>query len=255
MSLSPQQLFDLWAPSRSPWSPWVKPAIFATMRGVAEPADVAALAVLDVGWAPRAAERIALVIELPGVTAVRVGLALAAVGYRPVPLFNTTCDEPAVRPAQPIADELATAPTVPALGTLPDDAPPAFLLDSDRMREDRRPDPDVYDNRWMIFPQDFPSATFLKQCGITGVLLVSGGAAPAADLVHVLRRWQEARLPLTGTTPAAQARPAPLSVPRPRGFGSIWHRALVLLRLRRSYAGGFGGRILDPGRGSARGFS
>src|SRR5207302_455246 len=43
---------------------------------------------LPVAWAPLAAEKAVLILDLPAAEAVHVGLALAGRGYRPVPLYN-----------------------------------------------------------------------------------------------------------------------------------------------------------------------
>ena len=64
-------------------------------------------------------------------------------------------------------------------------APPAFLLDSDRMKAPA-PDPGRFDNRWLVFPQDFPSAAFLRSRVHLGVAndrpcprwSTTGGARP-----------------------------------------------------------------------------
>ena len=52
------------------------------------------------------------------------------------------------------------------------DAPPAFLLDAARMKGTAR-QPGRYDNRWCVFPQDAPSADFLKAQGIESIYVLS----------------------------------------------------------------------------------
>jgi hypothetical protein len=86
-----EELFDAWAPTGGPWSDWAKPVLFAHWpRPLPAVADAPPA---DISWVPPSAERVALVIDLPGAASVQVGLALAAVGYRPVPLFNA-CPPP-----------------------------------------------------------------------------------------------------------------------------------------------------------------
>ena len=53
------------------------------------------------------------------------------------------------------------------------------------------PGPGTFDNRWVVFPQDFPSAAFLRSRGVAEVLLIQAGAQPQEDLAHVLLRWQQ----------------------------------------------------------------
>jgi len=112
-------------------------------------------------------------------------------------------------------------------------------------------DPGLFDNRWLVFPQDFPSANFLRSHAMDSALLVQAQPdQPQSDLAHVLLRWQQAGLPLRVVTPAPGAAPQPLSVRRPRLFRWMWHRALASLGLRRNSAGGFGAVVPMPSSSS-----
>ena len=124
------------------------------------------------------------------------------------------------------------------------DAPPAFLLDSMRLSGTKPVDVGMFDNRWMVFPQDFPSASFLLSHGIQRVFLVQKDRVePQDDLAHSLLRWQEGGIAvlsknLTDGTPFSQ-----ITVKRPSRYKAIWYRALAQVGLRRSSAGGFGSYI------------
>jgi len=248
-----EELFDIWAPSDVVWSAWVKPVLFA--QSIPPRADVAPAEEwrdTDVTWAPEPHEHAALVVDLPGGQAMRTGLALAARGYRPVPLFNTCHSHSAVVPMEPILELLTrSAPYLAGL-FLADDAPPAFLLDADRMRGTATPRPGLFDNRWLVFPQDFPSANFLQGHAANSVLLVQAYAGqPQSDLAHVLLRWQQAGLRLQIVAPGSGVSgPQPLQVQRPRLFRWVWHRALASLGLRRNSAGGFGAVVPTPSSSS-----
>jgi hypothetical protein len=122
-----------------------------------------------------------------------------------------------------------------------ENAPPAFLLDSRRLENPAPKTPGLFDNRWMVFPQDFPSASLLKDRGIDAVLLVqSGREQPSDDLAHVLLRYQEAGLKIYSKDPANTDPCASITVRRPSGFRTVWYRAMAMLGLRRNSAGGFG---------------
>ena len=71
------------------------------------------------------------------------------------------------------------------------EAPPAFLLDSRRFPRGKAASPGQFDNRWMVFPQDFPSGKLLLSRGLRRAVVVREGPL-MDDLAHVLRRWQEA---------------------------------------------------------------
>jgi hypothetical protein len=210
--------FRIWAPLGSPWSRWAKPVLFAQMT----PDEVGR--------------------GLPGAAAVREGVALAAKGYRPVPLFNSCPGPRAAVDLSSIIRELLDG--ADALKTLrvPADAPPAFLLDDARMRPGRTPGPGDFDNRWMVSPQDFPSASFLLSRGIgRAIVMCARQGGPEEDLTHVLLRWEQGGIRLLGRVRGEPEKPQPLLLQPPSMFRSMWYRALALVGLRRSSAGGWGG--------------
>ncbi len=115
------------------------------------------------------------------------------------------------------------------------------------------PKPGAFDNRWVVFPQDFPSATYLRARGITEVLLLHEGREAAEDLAHVLRRWQENGLRMQSAAPLERGRISDLVVKRPSGFRRAWYRVIAAAGLRRNNAGGFGGVIPMPSSGGGFG--
>lgn len=249
MSHVGEPIYLAYAPPEGAWSAWVKPVAFACLTPLlvrATPPAPPAPDPFDATWAPPPATGHALVVDLPGPGAVRAGIALAHRGYRPIPIFNAT---PGPRPLVEVDGVLAAlvagAPVLADLA-LPAAAPPAFLLDALRRAPGRRPAPGTYDNRWLAFPQDFPSATLLLARGIRSVAVWTLPASPpATDLAHVLRRWQEAGIELELT--AGDAPPAPYRAPRPSAFGSLFYRALALFGRGRSNVGGFGAAVPDSG--------
>jgi hypothetical protein len=269
-----QENFEAWAPASSVWSPWAKPVLFAWTSAAPDQSAVAPPA-FDVSWAPSpwqespevttgyreapaqaerrvAAELTAIVLDLPGEEALRAALSLAAGGYRPVPLFNCCNGSAALVPVERILARLSEgAPGLAAL-ELPPTAPPAFVLDADRLRG--TPSPGVFDNRWRVFAQDFPSGNVLRSHGVRRALHVGRGSDVPEDLRHVLLAWKEqgltlAQVDLTQTQPQLAA----LSVEKPRWFRSVRARFELLKGLRRNWAGGFGGIIPVPPPPSAGG--
>lgn len=71
------ELFDLWSPAQSAWSPWVKPVLFAALpRPLPE---IGPQEMIDASWLPRG-KKYALVVDPPGRMAVAVGVRLSRVG-------------------------------------------------------------------------------------------------------------------------------------------------------------------------------
>jgi hypothetical protein len=246
--MKPREIYQLWAPRASPWSPWVKPVLLASLAEPGAPEGPPPPAVAGLPWAPPADGASIVVCDLPGPLSVAVGLALAVGrGFRPVPLFNALPVPPEDRwkalPAVdvwPIVGALAAcAPLLGALG-LADDAPPVFLLDS--LRGTGRVHAEGFDNRSVSLPTDFPSATVLLSRGVRQALLVQPeGVAIQADLAHTLRRWQEAGVAILIVAPEQTGPPLPLEVPRPALFRLLWYSLLATMGLRRAPLGGFGG--------------
>ncbi len=242
------ELFEIWAPAGSVWSPWAKPALFA------DPALLDAAAGAPAEASPLApfsspASDTALVLDLPGERSVELALLLARGGYRPVPLFNTTHHPAALVDVRPVLHRLVSGAAALTEAYLSPQAPPAFLLDANRNTASGPAAPGRYDNRWVLFPQDFPSANFLLASGIRHVILLqerAHGEQPRPDLAHVLRRWQEAGLAIHLQDPNLDEPPFALEVRRPSSFRSLFYRALTLVGLRRNSAGGFGGIIPQP---------
>lgn len=252
--MNAQQLYDVWAPPGSVWSPWAKPALFAGFgspapSGTATPPDLPPAGEGGIGESPSLAvthhQGTAYVVDLPGARSVEMGAYLAREGYRPVPLFNTAFHPAAVVSVGAILERLAArAGELEARG-LPPEAPPAFLLDSRRLNPGLVQTPGQFDNRWATFPQDFPSASFLLSRGIQRAVLIQDEREPSSldDLAHVLLRWQKAGIEVLRQDAAAGASPQPFEVRRPPAFRSLLYRALTAAGLRRNSAGGFGAII------------
>ena len=202
-----EELLKIWAPDDSPWSPWTKAVLFSFM-----PEEVAegSLTPVEARWLPRRRDT-ALVVELPGAEGVQVGLSLARVGYRPVPLYNA-CPfpvdllEPSVTTKMNVPTAVETTPIMRALARggdalqtldLPPSAPPAFLLDADRHGPPLIPVDGWFDNRSVVRESDVPTAAFLREQGIRQVVLVQGKPDLRSDLRNVLLAWQEGELTLS----------------------------------------------------------
>ncbi|MBM4355304.1 MAG: hypothetical protein FJ109_16215 [Deltaproteobacteria bacterium] len=242
-------LFEEWAPLESPWAVWAKPVLFSLLDGV-PPRPLPADALPAVDWAPPSESGTALIVDLPGAASVFEGLALAHRGYRPVPLFNGCGSMGAIVDVWPIVEALTDGIVVLRSQGLSAEAPPAFLLDSQRMASARRAEPGDFDNRWCVFPQDLPSARHLLEAGIRTVVLRSD--ACQQDLEHVLARYRKAGVQLEIAVPDRIGR-TPLDVSEPTGFRVAWQRLKVLAGLHRNSTGGFGADVPDPSKNSVLG--
>jgi len=256
-----ESIYEFWAPSDALWSRWAKPVLFACQSALPPPAGLDEA--VEVSWAPAATENVVLVLDLPGNQGVLMALALAARGYRPVPLYNAVPNpQPQLETEdgpRAVVTLVEVRPIMAALWhgaarlqnlSLALEAPPAFLLDANRRGGGPFPIEGCFDNRSVSFTTDFPSANFLFAHNFRRALLVqAGGNQPQPDLAHTLRRWQEAGIAIELKRLDTPGSPIPCNVERPWHFGRFWYRFWTLLGLTRNKLGGFGGLIGDAAGG------
>jgi hypothetical protein len=259
--VNPEEVYLSWAPPESVWSPWAIPVPFAQI--VCVPLELerelAGIDFLAHGVVPES--DLAVVLDLPGDQAVRLSLALALRGFRPVPVIDgspgpdilgtsraTFVVQPAVATRVAVAVDMSQtlrwlcigAELLPSL-KISANANPVFLLDALRTGRAGSFGAESFDNRWKTFPQDFPSARFLKEHGIRRVLSIQEIAGqPSEDLAHVLLRWQEEGISIYVSNVAAASSSELIRVNRPSQFRALWQRALALIGLKRATVGGFG---------------
>jgi hypothetical protein len=250
--ISNQECYALWAPEQSIWAQWAKPVVFASVVGLdTDPPPPSAP--INMAGVPEAWGNTAVVVDMPGAESVAAGLALAQRGFQPVPLYNGTDGPNPVVHMDGLLRALGAGSQVLKTVTIAADAKPAFLLDSNRRDTMGAVTGGYYDNRWVVLPQDFPSANFLRSRGITDVLLVQRGLnAPSQDLSHVLLRWQQGGLRLRSLDLATGGIVDPLTVTEPSLFRKAWYAAVALMGLRRNNVGGFGSMV--PEQTSRSGF-
>jgi len=257
-----EEIFAVWSPENSLWSPWTKPVFFAHLgTSLVLPPDAGDSR--DAGWSPTPDDKAALALDLPGEEGVWIGVALAARGYRPVPLYNAVPVPFGVPILDPLSRRSVAAVNVlPILSALrrsteqlagknlPPEAPPAFLLDANRQGDQLQVQADEFDNRSICFTTDFPSANFLLTHGIQRVLLIQRDRIePQTDLAHVLRRWQDGGLPLERARMDSPLERERFQVSRPSWYGAMFQRALASFGLRRAPGGGFGAWMPESSAG------
>ncbi len=244
-----EELFDIWAPVDSLWSKWAKPSIFTAPDAVNP--EAGSYEKLDLYSWRAGLGATAAIINLPGVVSVKFGLDLADQGFRPVPLFNSIDGPSAILNVKLIKSALAEGAERLRTMNIRPDAPPAFLLDA--MRMEGQASPGVFDNRWVVFPQDFPSGTFLLAHGIKRMVLVQRSTSIDRDLGEVLSLWQRSGLEVLMDSgdlmkpdkPSGLKKISRFNLAR-AAFGAL---LIASLGLRRSNAGGFGAFIPVPERG------
>ena len=281
-----RELFEVWAPRESIWSPWVSPALFAQIECPQTTQEADPLGPKPAWYEEVASPDAAVIVDLPGADCIRLALTLAERGYRPVLIINASPGPTRAEdfrhappfvpysgfPQSAVALDMSSlvkeichgTPRLQSVGLAPH-APPAFVLDALRLKGTKPLVDDMFDNRWMVFPQDFPSARLLAEKGIRRVtvlqaekagpsedlshVLLRSQAGPAEDLSHILLRWQQAGIEILAKAVEDPGPPSAITVSRPSRFKALWYRALAIMGLRRNNVGGFGSFIPSASSG------
>jgi hypothetical protein len=180
----------------------------------------------------------ALVIDLPGVQSVAAGVTAAHAGFRPVPLFNALPGDNALVDVWPIVGALEQLAEEIRNARIPQNAPPAFLLDAHRVGHIRPFGASWFDNRSVTFPTDFPSEGTLASAGISRIVIVAEHVT--YDLLTMVSRWKRGaidveRMSVDGTITKAHI-----------GFFGWMQRMAAgydRVMFRRGEAGAFGRRV------------
>jgi hypothetical protein len=250
-----QRIFETWVPRQSLWSDWAKPVLFAHLPRTL--VEIPSLSLFDTSWVPPVQERWAIVVDLPNIESVSMGLALAELGYRPVPLFNA-CPPPVSAPNSSVAvinvDSILTA-LVQGCDRLRQfdlsaNAPPAFLLDELRQTPQQAIRSGQFDNRSVVFTTDFPSATFLSNQQIQGAIVVRRQSdGMGLDLGYVLKSWQKGGVLLQTKDLSSPLSRQAIALPNTSIWSQICLKSRVLLSFHRGTEGNFGAFIAESSGG------
>jgi hypothetical protein len=240
------ETYKIWAPDDALWTQWAKPVLFIRPPGSIKNVK---LDIPEIKWIQSVERRTMIIVDLPRHSGVAESLALARLGYRPVPLYNGV-DGPSFSVIVKVhdivtalykgADELINY-------NIRADAPPVFMLDSNRMSGSGKK-PGTYDNRWCIFPQDMPSAAFLIKEGISRVIVRAESIQN--DLSHILCRYQKEGIEIHFCSGEAIKK---IPITEPLNFKSLSYRFKVILGLTRNATGGFGSKIPEATQSSSSG--
>jgi hypothetical protein len=246
-----EAVYEKWRGKDHPWVAWVKAPLFERVRddshSVVEGPVYRTLGPpwdgVDTSWLP---ERAAVVIDLPGESAVFMALALGQRGLRPVFAVNACSESGELIPMESIIDALSVGARFDGAFPSGPKVAPAIVLDSRRDGAGCPVVPGGFDNRWAVFGGDLPSAEHLRSAGVTRVVLVQQGADPLGDVEAVLRTYQAGGLGLLLRDTRGSGPVVPLRLVE-RGWlagvvGSMWRD----LSLPRRWDGSYGRRLPIP---------
>ena len=185
-----KDIYKIYAPDGAKWTNWVRPVPFIAIDTYNRE--------LLANWVDRKVIFLdkyetdtAIFIDLPGNESVELGISLAKIGYRPIPLFNGTDGNPN---SQTIVDTYLIESSL-INGSeklknihLANDANPVFLLDSYRTNRYREKE-SIFDNSWDLYKHDIPSFEYFKQNNIKKIIVV--GDTIQRDLKKIFLKFQD----------------------------------------------------------------
>lgn len=185
-----KEIYKIYAPNGAKWIDWVRPVPFVAIDTYNRKPTA--------DWMERKAmflknyqQDTAIFVDLPGKESIELSIDLAYKGYRPIPIFNGTDEQPgsqATTDTYLIESCLINGSEKLKNIKLDNNANPAFLLDSYRTNRYRAKE-SIFDNSWDLYKQDIPSAEYFKQNGITKIIIV--GDEIQRDLKKIFLKFQE----------------------------------------------------------------
>ena len=191
MDMTVKEIYKIWAPFGKKWVDWVRPVPFVEMNYYTKMYNYSEFTIPFVEYTDGTSEDTAFLVDLPGMESVKEGLALAKLGFRPIPIFNGTSEQKGARATTDNQSvSLALALGAPELEKMEikEDAMPAFLTDRNRLQRYKM-DVSVFDNSWDVYHQDLPSAEYLLDNGVRKLVLVSESVSK--DLKKILYVYQK----------------------------------------------------------------
>ena len=186
-----KEIYKIYAPAGTKWTGWVRPVPFVAIdtynrKPISDWLDRTSM------FLERYKQDTAIFIDLPSKDSIELGISLAQIGYRPIPIFNGTDEQigsQATTDTYLIERCLITGAQKLKNIPLENNANPAFLLDSLRTNRYRAKEC-IFDNSWDLYKQDIPTAQYFKKNGITKIIVI--GNTIQRDLRKIFFEFQDA---------------------------------------------------------------
>jgi len=184
------EVFKIWAPIGAKWTDWVRPVQFVAINDNNKANGAMNFTLPIINYIDSPLKNTAIILDLPGCDSIKEGLALAMLGFRPIPLYNGTDEQQgsmALVDNHNIKNALIWGALELEKIKIPLDAPPAFLIDSNRTHRFKM-DVSVFDNSWDLYDQDMPSAEYFVNNGVDKIIV--RGETIQKDLNRILYKFQ-----------------------------------------------------------------
>lgn len=186
-----KEIYKIYAPAGAKWTEWVRPVPFVAID-MYNRKPISNWVDRKVMFLEQYEKNSAIFIDLPGKESIELGISLARIGYRPIPLFNGTDEQIA---SQAIIDTyliescLINGSEKLKKISIENNANPVFLLDSSRTNRYRAKE-SIFDNSWDLYKQDIPSVKYFKENNISKIIVI--GNTIQRDLRKIFFEFQDA---------------------------------------------------------------
>lgn len=194
-----KEIFKIWAPSKTRWVDWVRPVPFIAIDKNYELHEFIDFNIPSVHYIDQYEKDTAIFIDLPEYESIEEGIALTKLGYRPIPLFNGTIEDPNIMSTTNnhiIIPALIIGANYLEQTKLDKDTNPSFLLDTERLNRHKMNE-NVFDNSWDIYDQDVPTAEYFIKHDINKIIVHSDKIQK--DLKKILYKYQQKGLKIYHT--------------------------------------------------------
>lgn len=186
-----KEIYKIWAPDKKRWGDWVRPVPFINIDDSSSRKEFIDYRIPSINYLKELLNDTALIIDIPGIDSIKEGIALAKLGYRPIPIFNGT--DPPIGTISTTNNQIIKPLLIWGAFELKNiklknDAPPVFLLDQNRLNR-YKINNGIFDNSWDIYDGDLPSPKYLLENGINKIIVRSN--FQAKDLRKILYKWQK----------------------------------------------------------------
>ena len=186
-----KEIYKIWSPDKKRWVDWVRPVPFINIDDSSSRKEFIDYRIPSINYLKEVLNDTALIIDIPGIASIKEGIALARLGYRPIPIFNGT--DPPIGTISTTNNQIIKPLLIWGAFELKNiklknDAPPVFLLDQNRLNR-YKINNGIFDNSWDIYDGDLPSPKYLLENGINKIIVRSN--FQAKDLRKILYKWQK----------------------------------------------------------------
>ena len=193
-----KDIYKIWAPTNKKWVDWIRPVPFVEITRETKMFRPTEMILPCLEYLDPNDSTTAVLIDMPGAQSVEVGILCAKHGYRPIPIYNGVAEQEGARATSDnhsIHGALVWGASILSSVYIKEDAPPVFLMDSNRLHT-KRIDTSIFDNSWDVYPQDLPSGNYFLKNGITKLILVSSSNKVPKDLKTVFAEYPKKKISL-----------------------------------------------------------